>query len=62
MVARPPVLRFYGSFNATITGTTIQNSPQCDLKFDNNPVGVAVHAPPPPEDSPKHRWNPPKEL
>lgn len=35
-------LRFYGSFNATVTGITIQNSPQCHLKFDNC-VGVLVH-------------------
>ncbi|KAM6589313.1 hypothetical protein CsatA_011918 [Cannabis sativa] len=35
-------LRFYGSFNVTVTGITIQNSPQCHLKFDNC-VGVLVH-------------------
>ncbi|KAF2286687.1 hypothetical protein GH714_023600 [Hevea brasiliensis] len=35
-------LRFYGSFNATVTGITIQNSPQCHLKFDNC-MGVVVH-------------------
>ncbi|KAK0600577.1 hypothetical protein LWI29_016265 [Acer saccharum] len=34
-------LRFYGSFNVTVTGITIQNSPQCHLKFDNC-VGVMV--------------------
>ena len=28
-------LRFYGSYNVTVTGITIQNSPQCHLKFDN---------------------------
>lgn len=28
-------LRFYGSRNVTVTGITIQNSPQCHLKFDN---------------------------
>lgn len=35
-------LRFYGSFNVTVTGITIQNSPQCHLKFDNC-MGVVVH-------------------
>ncbi|KAL6007024.1 hypothetical protein ACLOJK_032520 [Asimina triloba] len=35
-------LRFYGSFNVTVMGITIQNSPQCHLKFDNC-VGVLVH-------------------
>ncbi|OIV94511.1 hypothetical protein TanjilG_25573 [Lupinus angustifolius] len=35
-------LRFYGSFNTTVTGITIQNSPQCHLKFDNC-NGVLVH-------------------
>ncbi|XP_026381847.1 polygalacturonase At1g48100-like [Papaver somniferum] len=38
---KPTALRFYGSFNATVTGITIQNSPQCHLKFDNC-VGVEV--------------------
>lgn len=28
-------LRFYGSYNVTVTGITIQNSPQCHLKFDS---------------------------
>ncbi|CAL9083794.1 unnamed protein product [Musa textilis] len=28
-------LRFYGSYNATVTGIRIQNSPRCHLKFDN---------------------------
>ncbi|KAK4785435.1 hypothetical protein SAY86_002124 [Trapa natans] len=37
-----PALRFYGSFNVTVTGITIRNSPQCHLKFDNC-VGVLVH-------------------
>ncbi|KAG6536942.1 hypothetical protein ZIOFF_002020 [Zingiber officinale] len=32
---KPTALRFYGSYNVTITGITIQNSPQCHLKFDN---------------------------
>ncbi|CAK7332663.1 unnamed protein product [Dovyalis caffra] len=39
---KPTALRFYGSFNVTVTGITIQNSPQCHLKFDNC-VGVVVH-------------------
>ncbi|OVA20733.1 Glycoside hydrolase [Macleaya cordata] len=38
---KPTALRFYGSFNVTVTGITIQNSPQCHLKFDNC-VGVEV--------------------
>ncbi|WOK98520.1 hypothetical protein Cni_G07232 [Canna indica] len=32
---KPTALRFYGSYNVTVTGITIQNSPQCHLKFDN---------------------------
>ncbi|KAK4721357.1 hypothetical protein R3W88_011590 [Solanum pinnatisectum] len=36
-----PALRFYGSSNVTVTGITIQNSPQCHLKFDNC-IGVSV--------------------
>ncbi|KAB2088274.1 hypothetical protein ES319_A04G164700v1 [Gossypium barbadense] len=39
---KPTALRFYGSFNVTVTGITIQNSPQCHLKFDNC-IGVVVH-------------------
>lgn len=35
-------LRFYGSFNVTVTGITIQNSQQCHLKFDNC-IGVTVY-------------------
>lgn len=35
-------LRFYGSFNVTVTGITVQNSQQCHLKFDNC-IGVAVY-------------------
>ncbi|KAJ4973370.1 hypothetical protein NE237_006544 [Protea cynaroides] len=38
---KPTALRFYGSFEATITGITIQNSPQCHLKLDNC-VGVDI--------------------
>ncbi|CAA6665548.1 unnamed protein product [Spirodela intermedia] len=34
-------LRFYGSVGVTVTGITIQNSPQCHLKFDNC-AGVEV--------------------
>ncbi|PIN10324.1 Polygalacturonase [Handroanthus impetiginosus] len=39
---KPTALRFYGSFNVTVTGITIQNSPQCHLKFDNC-IGVSVY-------------------
>ncbi|KAB1207892.1 hypothetical protein CJ030_MR7G024254 [Morella rubra] len=39
---KPTALRFYGSFNVTVTGITIQSSPQCHLKFDNC-MGVLVH-------------------
>ncbi|XWS69023.1 hypothetical protein CRYUN_Cryun04dG0144000 [Craigia yunnanensis] len=39
---KPTALRFYGSFNVTVTGITIQNSPQFHLKFDNC-MGVVVH-------------------
>ncbi|KAK1580991.1 hypothetical protein Q3G72_002048 [Acer saccharum] len=38
---KPTALRFYRSFNVTVTGITIQNSPQCHLKFDNC-IGVMV--------------------
>ncbi|KAF3431247.1 hypothetical protein FNV43_RR25977 [Rhamnella rubrinervis] len=39
---KPTALRFYGSFNVTVTGIKIQRSPQCHLKFDNC-IGVLVH-------------------
>ncbi|KAL6571835.1 hypothetical protein OROHE_002704 [Orobanche hederae] len=39
---KPTAVRFYGSFNVTVTGITIQNSPQCHLKFDNC-IGVSVY-------------------
>ncbi|CAA7032764.1 unnamed protein product [Microthlaspi erraticum] len=39
---KPTALRFYGSIDVTVTGITIQNSPQCHLKFDNC-VQVLVH-------------------
>ncbi|CAM8953125.1 unnamed protein product [Rhodiola kirilowii] len=39
---KPTALRFYGSFNVTVSGITIQNSPQCHLKFDNC-MGVSVY-------------------
>ncbi|KAG6429572.1 hypothetical protein SASPL_107624 [Salvia splendens] len=39
---KPTALRFYGSFNVTVTGITIKNSPQCHLKFDNC-IGVSVY-------------------
>ncbi|CAI8587585.1 unnamed protein product [Vicia faba] len=32
---KPTALRFYGSYGPTVTGITIQNSPQCHLKFDS---------------------------
>ncbi|KAH9308222.1 hypothetical protein KI387_036133, partial [Taxus chinensis] len=32
---KPTALRFYGSFNVTVQDITIQNSPQCHLKFDS---------------------------
>ncbi|XP_042493971.1 polygalacturonase At1g48100-like [Macadamia integrifolia] len=38
---KPTALRFYGSFEVMVTGITIQNSPQCHLKFDNC-IGVEV--------------------
>ncbi|KAF9604729.1 hypothetical protein IFM89_009525 [Coptis chinensis] len=38
---KPTALRFYGSFNVTVTGIKIINSPQCHLKFDNC-IGVDV--------------------
>ncbi|XP_043723187.1 polygalacturonase At1g48100-like [Telopea speciosissima] len=38
---KPTALRFYGSFDVTIMGIMIQNSPQCHLKFDNC-IGVKV--------------------
>ncbi|KAL8224572.1 hypothetical protein R6Q57_020047 [Mikania cordata] len=40
---KPTALRFYGSFNVTVTGITIQNSPQCHLKFDSCD-GVLVYS------------------
>ncbi|XP_057769363.1 polygalacturonase At1g48100-like [Salvia miltiorrhiza] len=38
---KPTALRFYGSTDVTVTGITIQNSPQTHLKFDDC-VGVQV--------------------
>ncbi|GLJ05360.1 hypothetical protein SUGI_0016820 [Cryptomeria japonica] len=32
---RPTALRFYGSYDVSVQGITIQNSPQCHLKFDS---------------------------
>lgn len=32
---KPTALRFYGSYNVTVQTITIQNSPQCHLKFDS---------------------------
>ncbi|KAK2638083.1 hypothetical protein Ddye_025878 [Dipteronia dyeriana] len=39
---KPSALRFYGSFDVTVTGITIKNSPQVHLKFDSC-RGVLVH-------------------
>nr|GMD21704.1 polygalacturonase At1g48100 [Ipomoea batatas] len=39
---KPTALRFYESYNVTIHGISIVNSPQCHLKFDNS-KGVNVH-------------------
>ncbi|OVA16982.1 Glycoside hydrolase [Macleaya cordata] len=39
--APTPALRFYGSYDVTVKGITIVNSPQCHLKFDNC-IGVQV--------------------
>ncbi|XP_072984341.1 polygalacturonase At1g48100-like isoform X1 [Typha latifolia] len=39
---RPTALRFYGSTNVTVSGITIQNSPQFHLKFDSCQA-VVVH-------------------
>ncbi|KAL1538558.1 polygalacturonase-like protein [Salvia divinorum] len=39
--AKPTALRFYGSTDVTVTGITIQNSPQTHLKFDDC-IGVQV--------------------
>ncbi|KAK9090399.1 hypothetical protein Sjap_023576 [Stephania japonica] len=39
---KPTALRFYGSFNVTVTGIKILNSPQCHLKFDNC-IGAEVY-------------------
>ncbi|KAE8023478.1 hypothetical protein FH972_009168 [Carpinus fangiana] len=39
---KPTALRFYGSVNVTVTGITIQSSPQFHLKFDSC-MGVLVH-------------------
>ncbi|KAL8475445.1 hypothetical protein ACS0TY_028195 [Phlomoides rotata] len=38
---KPTALRFYGSTDVTVTGITIQNSPQTHLKFDDC-IGVQV--------------------
>ncbi|CAN6467216.1 unnamed protein product [Victoria cruziana] len=38
---RPTALRFYGSYDVSVSGITIQNSPQCHLKFDSC-TGVTV--------------------
>ncbi|KAH9327033.1 hypothetical protein KI387_007211, partial [Taxus chinensis] len=46
---RPTALRFYGSYDVSVEGITIQNSPQCHLKFDSctsvKVVGVTISSP-----------------
>ncbi|CAL9080476.1 unnamed protein product [Musa textilis] len=46
---KPTAVRFYGSSDVTVTGITIQNSPQCHLKFDSSHAievfGVTVSSP-----------------
>ncbi|PIN07881.1 Polygalacturonase [Handroanthus impetiginosus] len=46
---KPTALRFYGSTDVTVTGITIQNSPQTHLKFDDcNGVqvfGISISSP-----------------
>ncbi|XP_009388828.2 polygalacturonase At1g48100-like isoform X1 [Musa acuminata AAA Group] len=46
---KPSAVRFYGSSDVTVTGITIQNSPQCHLKFDSSHdiqvFGVTVSSP-----------------
>ncbi|KDP46434.1 hypothetical protein JCGZ_10274 [Jatropha curcas] len=50
---KPTVLRFYGSTGVTVTGITIQNSPQTHLKFDDcTTVQVSDFTTASPEDSP----------
>ncbi|GLU02078.1 hypothetical protein SLE2022_193470 [Rubroshorea leprosula] len=50
---KPTALRFYGSTDVTVTGITIQNSPQTHLKFDDcTNVRVSNFAASSPSDSP----------
>ncbi|GLJ05381.1 hypothetical protein SUGI_0017180 [Cryptomeria japonica] len=46
---RPTALRFYGSYDVSVQGITIQNSPECHLKFDSctsvKVVGVTISSP-----------------
>ncbi|WOL12509.1 polygalacturonase [Canna indica] len=46
---KPTAVRFYGSSDVTVTGITIQNSPQFHLKFDNcravEVSGVGISSP-----------------
>ncbi|XP_059064638.1 polygalacturonase At1g48100-like [Cryptomeria japonica] len=46
---RPTSLRFYGSYNVSVQEITIQNSPQCHLKFDSctsvEVSGVTISSP-----------------
>ncbi|GLJ05393.1 hypothetical protein SUGI_0017430 [Cryptomeria japonica] len=51
---RPTAMRFYGSYDVSVQGITIQNSPQCHLKFDSctsvKVAGVTISSP---ADSPR---------
>ncbi|EEF40940.1 Polygalacturonase precursor, putative [Ricinus communis] len=50
---KPTALRFYGSTDVTVTGITIQNSPQTHLKFDDcTGVQVSEFTAASPENSP----------
>ncbi|KAJ9152868.1 hypothetical protein P3X46_026379 [Hevea brasiliensis] len=50
---KPTALRFYGSTDVTVTGITIQNSPQTHLKFDDcTSVQVSGFTAASPENSP----------
>ncbi|GLJ05382.1 hypothetical protein SUGI_0017190 [Cryptomeria japonica] len=46
---KPTALRFYGSYDVSVQDITIQNSPQCHLKFDSctsvKVVGVTISSP-----------------
>ncbi|KAH9327025.1 hypothetical protein KI387_007203, partial [Taxus chinensis] len=46
---RPTAVRFYGSYDVSVQDITIQNSPQCHLKFDSctsvKVAGVTISSP-----------------